>query len=632
MYAKGSISLIRTARRRLRSRNSQIDRDFARYALVSVVVLGFLLIVALGVSPAAALAAQTGTERITSYDVDITVETTGSLLVTETIDYDFADNERHGIYRDVPVRIYQAESRYDRLLPLTVLSVDAAEGTPHAYKLQDVGNARRIKIGDPNRTVTGLHRYTITYRVASALSSFPEHDELNWNAIGTEWYVPIERATVRVIAPASVTGVACSGGIFGSRLPCTGATHVGSVATFNQDGLGTLEGLSVVVGFTKGAVPTPVPILEERPSLGRSFSATPATLGATSLLLAAVLAGFARLAWATGRDRRFAGSAVDTAFATEGAEEGVPPSLRVVGGTETPVEFVPPDGIRPGQVGTLVDEVANTLDVTATIVDLAVRGYLRIDEIAKKEGWFGKADWMLSKLKGGDNLRPYERLLFDGLFEAGGRVELSDLRNSFAPRLRKVQDALYDDAVEEGWFAGRPDQIRRRWRIRGAAALTGSLLVLLVLAALTHAGLVGLPLVLGGILLVVAAKRMPRRTAKGTGMLRRVEGFRRFIDESEKDRARFAEQQQLFSEYLPYAIVFGVTGKWAQAFAGLEGELTELSWYGGSDAFSLMGFSHSIDGFAVTAAGTITSTPSTLSGSGSSSSGFSSGGFSGGSW
>jgi len=135
---------------------------------------------------------------------------------------------------------------------------------------------------------------------------------------------------------------------------------------------------------------------------------------------------------------------------------------------------------------------------------------------------------------------------------------------------------------------------------------------------------VALPFVVGGLLLIVGAKRMPRRTAKGTGVLRRVQGFRRFIDESEKERARFAEQQHLFSEYLPYAIVFGATERWARAFAGLDGELPQPSWYGGSGTFTAIGFSHSIDGFAVTTAGTITSTPS-----GSGSSGFS-GGFSGG--
>jgi uncharacterized membrane protein len=120
--------------------------------------------------------------------------------------------------------------------------------------------------------------------------------------------------------------------------------------------------------------------------------------------------------------------------------------------------------------------------------------------------------------------------------------------------------------------------------------------------------------------------RMPRRTAKGTGVLVRTLGFKRFIDESERDRAQFAEKQHLFTEYLPYAVVFGATEQWAKAFAGLDGELPDQSsWYVSNHPFTFVAFSHSMDGFTTTSAGTIASTPS-----GSGSSGFGGGGFSGG--
>jgi uncharacterized membrane protein YgcG len=590
----------------------------ARWAVRVVLALALLF-----AGAHSAGAGQIGSERITLYDVDIKVESTGSLLVTETIDYDFGFLQRHGIFREIPVR-FDYDNRYERIYPLKVLSVDGSPGTPDKYKQESVGRKTRLKIGDPDKTITGAHRYTIAYRVDAALNGFPEHDELYWNAIGTEWTVPIERATVRVTTPAEVTQVACFGGGQGSRLACPDANRAARTAGFSQSGLRAGEGLTVVVGFTKGAVPEPVPVLDEKWSASRAFSATPATVATTLALLAAVVAGVAGLAWRGGRDRRFAGSPVDAAFATAGQEEAVPLSFGPFGAEETPVEFVPPDGLRPGQIGTLVDEAANTLDVTATIVDLAVRGYLRIDEIPKK-GWFGKADWTLTKRKEGADLRPYERSLLDGLFKSGDEVKLSELRNTFATRLKTVEEALYDDAVAQGWFVGRPDKVRTKWRVIGALALGLALTIAVLLAALTHAGLLGIPLVAGALGLLLSAKRMPRRTAKGTGVLRRAQGFRRFILESEKDRARFAEQQHLFSEYLPYAIVFGATEKWAHAFAGIDGELPQPDWYGSSHAFTAVGFSHSIDGFAVTTAGTITSTPA-----GSGGSGFGGGGFSGG--
>lgn len=593
-------------------------------------VLLLLAVVLLAAPPATA---QGAGERITAYDVDIRIETSGDLLITEIIDYDFAANSRHGIFREIPVRL-DYDSRYERVYPLKVLSVEGSPGTPDKYKRESIGNTERLKIGDPDKTITGAHRYTITYRVGGALNGFEGHDELYWNAIGTEWPVPIEQATVRVTTPADIIEVACFGGEGGSRLACAQAERAGRTAGFSDRRLAAGDGITVVVAFAKGAVPPPAPVLDERWSLTRAFAVTPATAGGSLLLLAVAVLGVVRLAWRTGRDRAYAGSPVDAAYATAGQEEPVRPSLGPFGGVETPVEFVPPDNFRPGQLGTLVDETANTLDVTATIVDLAVRGYLRIDEIPKK-GWFGKPDWTLTQLKDSDDaLLRYEQLLLDGLFRDGSPINLSSLRTTFVSRLETVRYALYQDVVAQGWFAGRPDKIRQKWYLIGGAAVVVSLVLLTVLVAATHAALLGVPLVLGSVLLLLSAKRMPRRTAKGTGVLRRVAGFRRFIEESEKDRARFAEQQHLFSEYLPYAIVFGATEKWARAFAGLDQELTQPGWYGGSSSFTPVGFAHSMDGFAVTTAGTITSTPAGSGSSGFSggSSGGGGGGGGGGSW
>lgn len=595
--------------------------------VIAAVAIAAVAIVAM-VAPAGPAAAQVGGERISAYDVDIRVESTGAMTVTETIDYDFGTAQRHGIFRDVPVRL-DYDARYERIYPLQVVSVDGSPGTPDQYETSTAGRLKRIKIGDPDRTISGPHRYVIVYRVEAALNGFPDHDELYWNAIGTEWSVPIGRATVRVTAPAEVTAVACFGGQAGSGLPCPDAQRAGRAAGFSATELAPGAGLTVVVGFAKGAVPEPAPVLDERWAFHRAFAATPATLAATATLLVAVVAGFSRLAWRTGRDRRFAGLPVDAALATEGPDHPVP----LLEGVETPVEYLPPDGLRPGQVGTLVDEVANPLDVTATIVDLAVRGYLRIDELPKK-GWFSKPDWNLTQLREADGLLAYETVLLAGLFQSGEEVSLSGLRNTFAPRLAKVQDALYDDVVEQGWFVGRPDSVRRRWQVVGGVALAAGVGLTVALAVYTHLGLLGLPAVVGGLLVLVGASRMPRRTARGTGVLRRVQGFRRFIVESEKDRARFAEQQHLFSEYLPYAIVFGATEKWARAFAGLDAEAVSPSWYGGTHPFTPVAFSDSMDSFTVTTAGTIASTPSSSGGSGFSGgfSGGGGGGGGGGSW
>jgi uncharacterized membrane protein len=191
--------------------------------------------------------------------------------------------------------------------------------------------------------------------------------------------------------------------------------------------------------------------------------------------------------------------------------------------------------------------------------------------------------------------------------------------------MNNVRDELQDDAKSRGWFASSN---------AGCAVFALGLVVTLLgvgltvaLAIWTHAALVGIPVIVAGVLLMIGARWAPRRTAKGYAVLRHVDGFRRFIEESEKQRAQFAEKKNLFTEYLPYAIVFGATDKWARAFAGLGDEPPDTSsWYISQNAFNYAVFSSAIGDFAVASAGTLASSPPSTSGS----SGFSGGGFSGG--
>ncbi len=597
-------------------------RALAALALVSAVA-----------SATAGTAAAQSSERILRYAVEITIEEDDSIVVTETIDYDFGSSERHGIFRDVPTRL-RYDDTYDRTYPLEVLSVSGSPGTPVQYVTEDAGGgATRIRIGDPDLTITGQHTYVIAYHIDGALNGFPDHDELYWNAIGSDWPVPIDRATASVTAPGPIEGIACYAGPFGSNLACQRSAAEGEVATFGQRSLDAYHAFTVVVGLPKGIVAEPRPILEERWTLRRAFSTTPFTVGTFAVLALAAVAWFGRLVWRTGRDRRFAGSQVDVLM---GAPEGTPEQAVPLfeGDAAGPVEFAPPDGVRPGQIGTLMDETANPLDVTATIVDLAVRKYLVIEEIPKK-GWFGKPDWKLTKLKGTDDgLLEYERVLLSGLFEDGSEVELSGLRKKFVSRLKNVQDALYRDVVGQGWFVGRPDAARQRWAAVGMGVLVGGGLLEFAAVRWTKLALLPLAVILTGALLVFGARWMPRRTPKGTGVVRRVRGFRTVIETAETNLARFAERENLFIRYLPYAIVFGLTEKWAKAFEVLGEPPPDTSWYVSQNAFAYGNFSEAMDGFTVTTAGTIASTPSGSGGSGfgGGSSGGGGGGGGGGSW
>ena len=309
---------------------------------------------------------------------------------------------------------------------------------------------------------------------------------------------------------------------------------------------------------------------------------------------------------------------------------------------DEPVEFVPPAGIRPGQIGVLIDEDASVLDVTATIVDLAVRRYLKITELPAEASASTGQDYQLTKLpepaKGLAALLPYESELLGALFRTGDVVKLSDLKHNFRDDLAKVREAMYANAVTEGWYRSSP---------REAGALSGLLGVVLVVAGFVLTvldliqrwtfGLVALAMVVCGIALVVGGFLAPSRTAKGSAALSRARGFRRLFDESDEGlRARFAEDHDIFSQYLPYAMVFGCTKKWARVFAGLDAAaLGADTWYSGVDALDVTLFGRMVDNFDTVATGTLyASAPSSSGESGFAdmASGGGGGGGGGGSW
>ena len=309
-------------------------------------------------APAGA-SARSSAERIVRYDASIAIQRDGSILVTEQITYDFGSDQRHGIFRVIPVRL-RYNGSYDRIYWVSVRSV-YSDTAGSEYTVDSNGSAMGIRIGDPNRTVTGVHAYRLTYQVRGSLNGFADHDELYGNAVGNRWDVPIGRASVRVSAPVAVTRAACFAGPSGSTAACQQAAMTAGVAHFSQDGLGPGEGLTVVVAIPKGVVASPGPVLRERWSLQRAFALTPVSAGVAGGLLA-VLAVLGALVLVRGRDRRSSGPA---AGIVDGAPVPAGEAVPLSGRGEPLMESAPPPGVRPGQAGTLLDGVANPRDARA---------------------------------------------------------------------------------------------------------------------------------------------------------------------------------------------------------------------------------------------------------------------------
>jgi uncharacterized protein (TIGR04222 family) len=263
--------------------------------------------------------------------------------------------------------------------------------------------------------------------------------------------------------------------------------------------------------------------------------------------------------------------------------------------------------------------------VTATIVDLAVRGYLKITEIPK-QGWFGHKDWQLDRLKPSDAaLLEYERIVLDGLFATADSRKLSDLKNKFHADLEKAKKALYHDAVERGWFPPKPVAVRNVFKVLGILAAGLGVAAIIYLGRQWGTGLIGLPVLAGGLLLMIVARAMPRRTAKGAEMLHRTLGFAKYMKTAEVHQQAFAERANLFTEYLPYAIAFKCVDRWARAFKDLDMQQATAGWYSGSSGFNAVNFSSTVDSYSTSVSSTIATTPG-----GSGGSGFGGGGSSGG--
>jgi uncharacterized membrane protein len=285
-------------------------------------------------------------------------------------------------------------------------------------------------------------------------------------------------------------------------------------------------------------------------------------------------------------------------------------------------------------MGLIVDERADTLDVTATIVDLAVRGYLKIAEIPKS--WIlGSKDWELERLPKGDgDLLDYERIILSGLFKTKTTRKLSALKNSFYKDLVLAKKALYKDAIGRGWFRRSPETVRTVSRIAGIVVLVGGIFLIFQLGAQWGAGLLGLPVIAAGFLLAVFARAMPRRTAAGREALRRTLGFSKYVRTAETQPQEFAERANIFTSYLPYAVAFKCVEKWARAFKDIDMQAATAGWYAGTTTFDPGSFSSSLSSLSSSVSSTISSTPGGSGGSGFSggSSGGGGGGGGGGSW
>ena len=622
--------------------DAAVARAVRRLVVAALVLLVSLGVVLLAPSPALATADLSSGREITRYDVTAQAAPDGTVAVSIELDFDFGDEPGHGPYLTYPTRVSYDEEQ-DRLFEYRDVTASSPSGAPAGLHLEETSDAIVLRIGDEDvDDVSGVQTYVVSFTVDGWLNpANAEHsgDELYWNVVGAGWEIPISGVDVTVVGPADVEGVACFAGPTGSTDPCTSADVTGDTATFTQDVVLVGDQLTTVTGWPGGTFPDAQILLGPKPD--PLLPVAPASGGGVAAALVAILGGGYAISRVrrTGRDRAYLGLTPGLR-PVEGMEQAVGPRDRRA---PVSVQFQPPQGTRPGEIGTLVDEKADAVDVTATIVDLAVRGWLRIEEVPREDPSKKPDDWTLARLRrGSEGLLPFEATLLADLFEKGQEVRLSDLRTTFAASLANVQSLMYDHVTDVGWFSANPSKVRSRWAVAGVAiAAVGVGLFFLAYAALDTVpglALVGVVGVLLGILVIALGRAAPARTPDGTAVLAEALGFRRYLATAEADQIRFEEGEDVFSRYLPYAIVFGLTDRWARVFAELAARgrvVAEPDWYVGSyahmtGAYWATGFVGALDRFESVATTAITAPTPGSSGDSGFSGGSSGGGVGGG--
>ena len=556
----------------------------------------WIVVVLLGAAPAWAR-----TYHVSKFNSTIHVQADGSADITEQITFVFR-GQFQGVYRDIPVE-YPGPRGSNYSLFITINQITDENGSSLKFDKSRSRGFLKLKIyvpgaSDSTRTVN------IDYSVSDAAKFFEQYDEFYWNVTGNDWLVPIQAASATLYFPSDAVGqLRAQGfqGIYGSQDPARVSVD-GAVVTAESTGtLPARGGLTVDVYIPQGILHAPSAFTK----LGRFVRSNPIL----SLPLWAFAVMFL-LWWFKGRDPN--------------------------AGLSIAPMYEPPEGLRPAEAGTLVDDSVDPRDITSVLVDLAVRGYIKIVEAPHKGLLFTSKDYEFQMVKDRDSwaeLNDYERAMLSKIYEGGGSItRLSDLRNHFYSVLPIMKSEIITALKAKGMYTTDPDSAHQ-YAILGALAIAIPYIAAQVLHLTDFTDSMG-PLIGCGIIAVAIiflfGRLLTATSTKGARTRVGVLGFEEFMNRVDSDRLK-RMPPDTFEKYLPYAMALGVEHRWAKAFEGII--QNPPTWYQGNWAtFNTFYFVNSLGAMSQQATTAFVSAPrSSSSSSGWSSGGFSSGGgFSGG--
>ncbi len=566
---------------------------------VSPVVKGLFFLLAILILASGSAAAQVRSWRVADFKDTISVVPDGSALVSEKISLVFI-GEWHGIHRTIPIE-YPGPHGTNYTLFVDVRSVTDEAGNKLKYESSKTGHYRDLKIYIPGAVDTS-RVVNIDYTVRNGVRFFDQYDEFYWNVTGNDWPVPIDHASAFVTFPENATGglrAQAFTGVYGSRQSEAESQVNGADVTFETTNpLPMRGGMTIDVYIPQGVLRAPSALTK----LGWFLGSNPVVF--LPLVTLAVMFGL----WHTvGRDPD--------------------PGLSVA-----PM-YEPPKGMTPAEAGTLIDDTIHPRDITSTIVDLAVRGYIKIEEKVDTFLLFHHRDYVFHLLKPssewGNDLSPHERVMLDNIFAGGGsETRLSSLKNRFYTALPTVREDIMAALKAKGMYTLDPESAN------GYSIVAAVAIGLIALGA-HYLGWVNLfnsiPLLVASVAVSALiwwlfARVMTAKTVRGARTRVAVLGFQEFMNRVDADRIK-QMPPDTFEKFLPYAMALGVEHHWAQAFAGIV--QNPPNWYvspNGYTGFNPVFFSSSMHSMATDMNQVFVSAPRASS----TGSGFGGGGFGGG--
>jgi len=542
--------------------------------------------------------------RISSFNSTIHVDSDGSARVQEQITFVFV-GEYHGIYRDIPVEYPDPAHHANYTLFIRLNSITDSNGDKLKYEKKTSDGSLHLKVFVPG-ALDSTKTVNIEYSVANGTRFFEDHDEFYWNVTGNDWPVRIEHASANVFFPpdaADKLRAQAFEGIYGSSEHAR-ASIEGPAASFETNSpLPMRGGLTVDVYLEKGVL--------HQPSAVTRFLRFIRSNPVLTLPLWAFAVMFP-LWWVKGRDPD--------------------PGMSVA-----PM-YEPPEKMGPAEVGTLIDNSVDPRDITSVLVDMAVRGYVKIVETQHKGFLSTTKDYEFHLLKDRsqwNDLTDYERAMLENVFSGGEVTLLSSLRNHFYTSLPMIKSEIMGALKSKGMYTVDPESAGGYW-------VMGFILVLLPYGLLQWLGvadfLSSIPLAIGAglvalAIVIILGRLLTATSLKGARTRVQILGFQDFMNRVDADRLK-RMPPDTFEKFLPYAMALGVEHRWAKAFDGIvQNPPTWYQGYGPGPGFSTWYFVNSLGSMTQTASSTFVSAPrssSSGSGWGGGGGGFSGGGFGGG--